>query len=62
MKDRNEVYQYLGEVSISASDNQILCSAIQAHLSDRSESLFTVTHQQQQDMEYTQSTEKGASA
>ncbi|MDF2961684.1 MAG: hypothetical protein K0S39_3419 [Paenibacillus sp.] len=60
-KDHNQVYQYLGEVFISASHNQIHCSATQARLSDRSESLFTATHQNAI-VENVKTAEKGESA
>ncbi|MCR8632441.1 hypothetical protein [Paenibacillus radicis (ex Xue et al. 2023)] len=60
-KDHNQVYQYLGEVFITASHSQIHCSTLQAHISDRSESLFTATHQISK-IENVKSTEKGESA
>jgi hypothetical protein len=60
-KDQNQVYQYVGEVFITASQSQIHCSALQARLSDRSESLFSVAHPNVM-TDTTKSAEKGESA
>ncbi|WP_216624688.1 hypothetical protein [Paenibacillus foliorum] len=60
-KDHDQVYQYLGEVFITAIHNQIHCSTLQAHISDRSESLFTAAHQVSM-IDNAKSVEKGESA
>jgi len=44
-KDHNEVYQYVGEVFISVSNNQIQCSAQQARVGDWLEPMFTAPYQ-----------------